>query len=90
MMMLIKIIIITKSRFSIRSDNSIQFFIIYVPCQQLQGQLQTQHSAGTGKDKHNIKTIIIITITIIIATTNNINVIISEIIDSFLIKLGII
>jgi hypothetical protein len=28
-------------------DNSIQFFIIYVPSQQLQGQLQTQHSVGT-------------------------------------------
>jgi hypothetical protein len=27
--------------------NSIQFFIIYVPSQQLQGQLQTQHGAGT-------------------------------------------
>jgi hypothetical protein len=26
------------------NDNSIQFFIIYVPSQQLQGQLQTQHS----------------------------------------------
>jgi hypothetical protein len=33
----------------------IQFFIIYVPIQQLQGQLQTQHSVDTGKyikDKH--------------------------------------
>jgi hypothetical protein len=30
-------------------DNSIQFFIIYVPSQQLQGQLQTQHSADTSK-----------------------------------------
>jgi hypothetical protein len=29
--------------------NSIQFFIIYVPCQQPQGQLQTQHSV----DKSN-------------------------------------
>jgi hypothetical protein len=27
--------------------NSIQFFIINVPSQQLQGQLQTQHSVGT-------------------------------------------
>jgi hypothetical protein len=36
----------------------IQFFIIYVPSQQLQGQLQTQHSVDTGNyimDKHNIK-----------------------------------
>jgi hypothetical protein len=34
-------------------------FIIYVPSQQLQGQLQTQHSVDTGnyiKDKHNMKT----------------------------------
>jgi hypothetical protein len=29
------------------NNNSIQFFIIYVPSQQLQGQLQTQHSVGT-------------------------------------------
>jgi hypothetical protein len=38
---------------------SVQFFIIYVPSQQLQGQLQTQHSVDTGnyiKDKRNIKT----------------------------------
>jgi hypothetical protein len=36
----------------------IQFFIIYVPSRQLQGQLQTQHSGGTSNyimDKHNIK-----------------------------------
>jgi hypothetical protein len=36
----------------------IQFFIIYVPSQQLQGQLQTQHSVDTGNyimDKHNIR-----------------------------------
>jgi hypothetical protein len=39
-------------------NNSVQFFIIYVPSQQLQGQLQTQHSVDTGNyimDKHNIK-----------------------------------
>jgi hypothetical protein len=38
--------------------NSIQFFIIYVPSQQPQGQLQAQHSVDTGNyimDKHNIK-----------------------------------
>jgi hypothetical protein len=38
-------------------NNSIQFFIIYVPSQQLQGQLQTQHSVDTSNyimDKHNI------------------------------------
>jgi hypothetical protein len=29
-------------------SNSIQFFIIYAPSQQLQGQLQTQHSVDTG------------------------------------------
>jgi hypothetical protein len=39
--------------------NSIKFFIIYVHSQQLQGQLQTQHTVDGGnqiKDKHNIKT----------------------------------
>jgi hypothetical protein len=38
-------------------DNSVQFFI-YVPSQQLQGQLQTQHNADTSNyfmDRHNIK-----------------------------------
>jgi hypothetical protein len=38
--------------------NSIQFFIIYVPSQQLQSQLQTQHSVDTSNyimDRHNIK-----------------------------------
>jgi hypothetical protein len=42
------------------SNNSIQFFIIYLPSQQMQGQLQTQHSVDTGNhimDKHDIKTI---------------------------------
>jgi hypothetical protein len=36
----------------------IQFFITYVPIQQTQGQLQTQHSVDTSNyvmDKHNIK-----------------------------------
>jgi hypothetical protein len=36
----------------------IYFFIIYEPNQQLQGQLQTQHSVYTGNyvmDKHNMK-----------------------------------
>jgi hypothetical protein len=28
-------------------NNSIQFFVIYMPSQQLQGQLQTQYSVGT-------------------------------------------
>jgi hypothetical protein len=40
------------------NNDSIQFFIIYVTSQQLQGQLQTQHSVDTGNytmDKHNIK-----------------------------------
>jgi hypothetical protein len=39
-------------------NNSIQFFIIYVPSQQLQGQLQTHHSVDTNNyimDKHYIK-----------------------------------
>jgi hypothetical protein len=36
----------------------IQFFIIYMPSQQLEDQLQTEHSVNTGNyimDKHNIK-----------------------------------
>jgi hypothetical protein len=36
----------------------IQFFIIYVPSQQPQGQLQTEHKVDTSNyimDKHNIK-----------------------------------
>jgi hypothetical protein len=40
------------------NNNPIQIFIIYVPSQQLQGQLQTQRSVDTGNyimDKHNIK-----------------------------------
>jgi hypothetical protein len=35
-----------------------QFFIIYVPSQQPQGQLQTQHSVDTGNyimDKHSVE-----------------------------------
>jgi hypothetical protein len=38
--------------------NLIQFFIMYVPSQQSQGQLQTQHSVDKSNyfmDKHNIK-----------------------------------
>jgi hypothetical protein len=38
--------------------NSIQFFIIYVPSQQPQGQLQEQHSVDKNNyfmNKHNIK-----------------------------------
>jgi hypothetical protein len=38
--------------------NSIQFFIIYVPRQQPQGQLQTHHSVNKSNyimDNHNIK-----------------------------------
>jgi hypothetical protein len=36
----------------------IQFFIIYLPSQQLQGKLQTQHSVDKSNyimDKHNIE-----------------------------------
>jgi hypothetical protein len=39
-------------------NNSIQFFIIYVPSQQLQGQLQTQHSVDISNyimGEHNLK-----------------------------------
>jgi hypothetical protein len=49
-----------KNPFAVKTNNnnSIQFFIIYVPSQQLQGQLQTQHSVDTVNyiiDTHNIK-----------------------------------
>jgi hypothetical protein len=40
------------------NNNSIQFFIIYVPSQQPQGQLQTQHSTDIHNyimDTYNIK-----------------------------------
>jgi hypothetical protein len=40
------------------NNNSIQFFIIYLPSQKLQGQLQTQHSVDTDNyimDTHNLK-----------------------------------
>jgi hypothetical protein len=40
------------------NNNSIQFFIIYVPSQQPQGQLQTQHSVDKNNyfmNKNNIK-----------------------------------
>jgi hypothetical protein len=56
----------------------IQFFIIYVRSQQLQGQLQIQHSVDTSnfiKDEHNMRatatynSIIIIIIIIIIPLT---------------------
>jgi uncharacterized integral membrane protein len=39
--------------------NTIQFFINYVPSQQLQGQLQAKHSEVTGNyimDRHKMKT----------------------------------
>jgi hypothetical protein len=42
------------------NNNSIQFFIIYVPSQQLQGQLQTQHSADRSNyimNKHYTKSV---------------------------------
>jgi hypothetical protein len=41
-----------------RINNSVQFFIIYVPSQQLQGQLQTLHSVDTSNyivGRHNKK-----------------------------------
>jgi hypothetical protein len=41
------------------NNNSIQFFVIYVPSQQLQGRLQTQHSVDTSNyimdNQHKIK-----------------------------------
>jgi hypothetical protein len=45
-------------RITNNNNNSIKFFIIYVPSQQPQGQLQTQHSVAISNcimDKHNIK-----------------------------------
>jgi hypothetical protein len=36
-----------RQNISNNNNNSIQLFIIYVPSQQLQGQLQTQHCLGT-------------------------------------------
>jgi hypothetical protein len=56
-----KIFIIDKKDASSKNhyrycNNSIQFFIIYVPSQQPQGQLQTQHSTDNYiMDTHNIK-----------------------------------
>jgi hypothetical protein len=40
------------------NNNLVKFFIIYVPSQHLQGQLQTQYSVDKNNyimDKHNIK-----------------------------------
>jgi hypothetical protein len=34
--------------YKVNYSNSIQFFIIYVPSQQPNGQLQTQHSLDAG------------------------------------------
>jgi hypothetical protein len=42
------------------NNNSNKFFIIYVPNQLQQGQLQTQHRVNAGnyiKDKHSMKAI---------------------------------
>jgi hypothetical protein len=39
-------------------NNSVQFFIIYVPNEQLQGQLRAQHSVNTSNyimEQYNIK-----------------------------------
>jgi hypothetical protein len=47
-----------KNSINILQPQLIQFFIIYVPSQQPQGQLQAQHSVDTDNyimDKHNIK-----------------------------------
>jgi hypothetical protein len=48
-----------KQESEIVNNNSIQFYIINVPSQQLQGQLQTKNNVDLGnsiKDKHKIKT----------------------------------
>jgi hypothetical protein len=47
-----------RADFTAKRSIIIQFFVIYVQSQQLQGQLQTQHSADTSNyimGKHNIK-----------------------------------
>jgi hypothetical protein len=54
-----KEVVVTKMQDDNNSNNnnSIQF-IIYVPSQQPQGQLQTQHSVDKSNyfmDKHNVK-----------------------------------
>jgi hypothetical protein len=49
---------IYENNYNNNNNNKIQVFIIYVLSQELQGQLQTQHSVDTGNyivDKHNIK-----------------------------------
>jgi hypothetical protein len=54
----IKQITYTERSIIINQFNSVQFFIIYVPSKQLQGQLQTQNSVDISNyimDKHNIK-----------------------------------
>jgi hypothetical protein len=52
------IIPVKENRSVINDNNSIQFFIINVPCQQLQRQIQTQHSVHIGnKLKSNNKSI---------------------------------
>jgi hypothetical protein len=48
----------SNDEFNDDGNNSIQFFIIYVPCQQPQGQLQTEHSVDSSNyimDNYNIK-----------------------------------
>jgi hypothetical protein len=50
--------LVSRHNFFSYVASTIQFFIIYVPSQQPQGQLQTQHSVDTSNyimDKHNIK-----------------------------------
>jgi hypothetical protein len=47
-----------KTTWENKYNNSVQFFIIYVLSQQLQGQLQTQHCVDTGNyivEQYNIK-----------------------------------
>jgi hypothetical protein len=49
-------------------NNSIQFFIINVPSQQLQRQLQTQNSVHIGNNNNNNNKVILIVILIKITT----------------------
>jgi predicted sulfurtransferase len=59
--MIVGVVVVATTTITITistSNNSIQFFIISVPSQQPQGQLQTQHSVEKNNyfmNKHNIK-----------------------------------
>jgi hypothetical protein len=52
------LLFVTEPRTHDSNNSSIEFFIIYLPSQQLQGPLQTQHSVDTGNyivEQYNIE-----------------------------------